>query len=61
MRRRRPVRHSDWSHLNARFGLVLDNVIEADVVTADGRFLTVNAHENEDLFIKPTKAAQAVS
>src|ERR1700688_3855724 len=39
-----------WGHLHAKFGLALDNVIGADVVTADGRLLTVNANENEDLF-----------
>lgn len=39
-----------WGHLHAKFGLALDNVIGADVVTADGRLLTVNATENSDLF-----------
>lgn len=39
-----------WGHLHAKYGLALDNVISADVVTADGRLLTANAHENEDLF-----------
>jgi FAD/FMN-containing dehydrogenase len=31
-----------WGHLHAKHGLALDNV-----VTADGRLLTANAHENE--------------
>src|SRR5437879_3312825 len=35
--------------LHAKHGLALDNVIGADVVTADGRLLTANAKENEDL------------
>jgi len=39
-----------WGHLHAKYGLALDNVIGADVVTADGRLLTVNVNENEDLF-----------
>jgi FAD/FMN-containing dehydrogenase len=39
-----------FGHLMAKYGLALDNVIGADVVTADGRLLTANAHENEDLF-----------
>ena len=32
------------------FGLALDNVVGADVVTADGRFLHVSADQNEDLY-----------
>ena len=39
-----------FGHLMAKYGLALDNVIGVDVVTADGRLLTANAHENEDLF-----------
>jgi FAD binding domain/Berberine and berberine like len=39
-----------WGHLHAKYGLALDNFIGADVVTADGRLLTANADENEDLF-----------
>jgi hypothetical protein len=39
-----------WGHLHAKYGLALDNVISADVVTADGRLLTANASENPDLF-----------
>ena len=39
-----------WGHLHAKFGLALDNVIGADVVTADGRLLAANANETADLF-----------
>jgi FAD/FMN-containing dehydrogenase len=39
-----------WGHLHAKYGLAIDNVIGADVVTADGRLLTANASENQDLF-----------
>jgi FAD/FMN-containing dehydrogenase len=39
-----------WGNLHAKYGLAIDNVIAADVVTADGRLLTANASENEDLF-----------
>jgi len=37
-------------YLARGFGLSLDNLISADVVTADGRFLVAGERENEDLF-----------
>jgi hypothetical protein len=39
-----------WGNLHAKYGLAIDNVIGADVVTADGHLLTANASENQDLF-----------
>jgi FAD/FMN-containing dehydrogenase len=36
--------------LNGRYGLACDNLISAEVATADGRLLRVSTHENEDLF-----------
>jgi FAD/FMN-containing dehydrogenase len=39
-----------FGHLHAKYGLAVDNVISADVITADGRLLTANASENQDLF-----------
>lgn len=36
--------------LNGKYGLACDNLISADVVTADGQMLTASAEENEDLF-----------
>jgi hypothetical protein len=36
--------------LNGRYGLACDNVISANVATADGRLLKVSDEENEDLF-----------
>ena len=37
-------------YLARRFGLSCDNLISADVVTADGRFLIASAEQNQDLF-----------
>jgi hypothetical protein len=36
--------------LNGRYGLACDNLISADVATADGRVLRASAEENEELF-----------
>jgi FAD binding domain/Berberine and berberine like len=37
-------------YLSRKYGLTIDNLLEADMVLADGSFVTVNAHQNEDLF-----------
>src|SRR3954468_5291391 len=37
-------------YLSRGLGLTIDNLISADVVTADGKFLTASERENEDLF-----------
>ena len=37
-------------HLSRKFGLTIDNLLEADMVLADGSFVTVNASQNADLF-----------
>jgi FAD/FMN-containing dehydrogenase len=37
-------------HLSRGFGLSVDNLVSADVVTADGRFLVASEKENQDLF-----------
>lgn len=36
--------------LGGKFGLASDNLVSADLVTADGRLLTASAEENADLF-----------
>ncbi|HSB35532.1 MAG TPA: FAD-binding oxidoreductase, partial [Thermoanaerobaculia bacterium] len=37
-------------YLSRKYGLSCDNLLSADVVTADGKFLTASESENEDLF-----------
>src|SRR5579859_7148440 len=39
-----------WGNLHAKFGLAIDNVLAADVVTAEGRLITASTTENQDLF-----------
>lgn len=37
-------------YLSRKYGLTIDNLLEADMVLADGSFVTVNANQNADLF-----------
>lgn len=37
-------------YLTRKYGLTIDNLLEADMVLADGSFVTVNANQHADLF-----------
>jgi len=37
-------------HLSRHYGLAIDNLLEADVILADGTFVKANAHDHPDLF-----------
>lgn len=37
-------------YLSRKYGLTIDNLLEADMVLADGSFVTVNAKQHKDLF-----------
>lgn len=37
-------------HLTRHYGLAIDNLLEADVILADGTFVKANEHEHADLF-----------
>jgi len=39
-----------WGYLARRYGLSCDNLLSADLVTADGQFISASANENADLF-----------
>jgi FAD/FMN-containing dehydrogenase len=39
-----------FGRLNRKFGLAVDNVLAADIVTADGQLRTVSAEQDPDLF-----------
>ena len=39
-----------YGHLAREFGLTIDNLVEVEIVTADGAVRTANDHEHEELF-----------
>jgi hypothetical protein len=42
--------HGGYGHLRRKFGLSIDNLLSAEVVTADGQVRTASATDNTDLF-----------
>jgi FAD/FMN-containing dehydrogenase len=42
--------HGGYGHLRRKFGLSIDNLLSAEIVTADGRVRTASATDNADLF-----------
>jgi FAD/FMN-containing dehydrogenase len=42
--------HGGYGHLRRTFGLSIDNLLSAEIVTADGHVRTASATENADLF-----------
>jgi FAD/FMN-containing dehydrogenase len=42
--------HGGYGHLRRKFGLSIDNLLSAEVVTADGQVRTASAAQNADLF-----------
>ena len=42
--------HGGYGHLRRKFGLTIDNVLSAEIVTADGKVRTASATDHPDLF-----------
>ena len=42
--------HGGYGHVRRKFGLSIDNLVSAEVVTADGQIRTASATDNADLF-----------
>ena len=44
------VQGGGYGAMGIKYGLAVDNVLEFDIVTADGQLVTANACKNSDLF-----------
>lgn len=49
-----------WGYVSKQYGMSCDSVVEAEMVTADGKVLVLNRETNRDLFWATVRGASAV-